>query len=90
VYLPSKGNTDRTHATKNTQNAIKLSELLEEIMGAFCAPPSDIRGNFIFLRGRFALCPGVFPTLIVYNTDLEDVAMNHGIFFCNDHCVNRH
>jgi len=30
--------------------------------GIFC-PSSDIRGNIIFLRGRFPLCPGVFPLL---------------------------
>jgi len=29
-------------------------------MGAFVASPGDIRGNIIFLRGSFALCPGVF------------------------------
>ena len=34
-------------------------------MGAFFAPPlSDIRGKIIFLRGSFALCPRVFPTLL--------------------------
>jgi len=28
-----------------------------------CPSPRDIRGNIIFLRGSFALCPGVFLTL---------------------------
>ena len=31
--------------------------------GIFCPPLSDIRGKIIFLRGSFALCPRVFPTL---------------------------
>jgi len=34
-------------------------------MEAFVAPPHDIRGKIIFLRGSFALCPGVFLTLVV-------------------------
>jgi len=34
-------------------------------MGAFVAPHLvDIRGKMIFLRGSFALCPGVFLTLV--------------------------
>jgi len=32
-------------------------------MGAFFAPPSEIRGNIIFLRGSSAFCPGVFSPL---------------------------
>ena len=31
--------------------------------GIFCPPLSDIRGKIIFLRGSFALCSRVFPTL---------------------------
>ena len=31
--------------------------------GIFCPPLCDIRGKIIFLRGSFALCPRVFPTL---------------------------
>ena len=31
--------------------------------GIFCPPLRDIRGKIIFLRGSFALCPRVFPTL---------------------------
>jgi len=32
-------------------------------MGASFTPPHDIRGNIIFLKGSFALCPRVFPML---------------------------
>jgi len=52
------GNTDRRDKIKN-----KKKVLLEEIIGAFFASPRDIRGKDIFLRGSFALCPCVFPTL---------------------------
>jgi len=31
--------------------------------GILCPSPCDIRGKIIFLRGSFALCPCVFPTL---------------------------
>jgi len=31
--------------------------------GILCPSPSDIGGKIIFLRGSFALCPRVFPTL---------------------------
>jgi len=32
-------------------------------MGAFSAPPRDIGGKIIFLRGSFAFCSHVFLTL---------------------------
>jgi len=35
------------------------------MMGASFAPPRHIRGNMIFLRGSFDLCPGVFLTHVV-------------------------
>jgi len=41
----------------------KFVKLLEDILGdIFFSSPRDIRGNIIFLRGSFALCPAVFLT----------------------------
>src|SRR4029434_3347366 len=36
-----------------------------KLWGICCPSPSDIRGKMIFLRGSFALCPCVFPTLVL-------------------------
>jgi len=50
----SKGTTDQTHTTKNKKKAIKLSYLLEEVMGAFFAP-----------QGQHYISYGVFLPLSI-------------------------
>jgi len=47
------------HTTKNKNKTL----FNHHIMGALFASPRDVRGNIIFLRGGFALCPRVFLTL---------------------------
>jgi len=48
-------------------------------MGAFVAPPGDIGGKMIFLRGRFALCPRVFLKLIsdIFGLSRCQAKVNH-------------
>jgi len=61
VCVPTD-DTDRTHTTTTTTKTI-LNYLNPG--GIFRPSPRDIRGNIIFLRGSFTLCPRVFLTLVI-------------------------
>ena len=51
--------------------------------GIFCPPLSDIRGKIIFLRGSFALCPRVFPTLKEMEVCMSLIPGSSWLFLCH-------